>query len=85
LSYQIVSKDTVAIGSNLKYAVIHQYGGVITAKTSDYLRFRLATGQFVSKKSVQIPARPYLVWLDSFGKRAADIISDYVQREVNVL
>jgi phage gpG-like protein len=51
----------VNISANTPYAAIHQFGGVIHARNAPYLRFRLPTGQWVSVKSVTIPARPYLV------------------------
>lgn len=54
-----VDGEGVEIGSALKYAAVHQVGGEISAK-GEALRFRLATGQFVSKKTVRIPARPML-------------------------
>lgn len=51
----------VNIGSNLKYARIHQLGGVITPKNRKFLRFPIGAGNFVFAKKVVMPARPYLV------------------------
>lgn len=48
------------IGSNKKYAAIHHLGGEIRAKNAPYLMIPLGDGKFARKKSVQIPARPYL-------------------------
>lgn len=49
----------VVIGTNTKYAAIHQFGGEIKAKTQKYLRFKVGNN-WISKESVNIPARPYL-------------------------
>lgn len=51
----------VAVGTNVIYAAIHQFGGKIEAKSAKGLRFRLPGNRgFVSKQSVTIPARPFL-------------------------
>jgi phage gpG-like protein len=50
----------VNIGSNLKYARIHQLGGVITPKNRRFLRFPIGGGNFVFAKKVVMPARPFL-------------------------
>ena len=51
-------------GTNVKYAAIHQFGGVIQAKGS-FLRFKIG-GRFVSVKKVTIPKRSFV------GVNAAD-------------
>lgn len=49
----------VAIGTNLVYARIHQYGGVIRAKLKKSLK--IATGgKFFLRKKAVMPARAYL-------------------------
>ena len=49
------------VGSNLKYARIHEQGGTIVPKKAKYLKFlHKAAGHWVSLKRVEIPARPYL-------------------------
>lgn len=48
------------IGTNLKYARIHEYGGTIRAINAPYLKFKIGN-QWVQKKEVHIPARPFLV------------------------
>jgi len=48
----------VTIGTNLKYAPIHQFGGTISAKNAPFLVFKTPTG-FARKKKV-IPARPFM-------------------------
>ncbi|MDR1946600.1 MAG: phage virion morphogenesis protein [Desulfovibrio sp.] len=54
-----VTATSAEWGTNLKYAAIHQFGGVIRAKNAPALRFRIG-GNWVSKQSVTIPARPFL-------------------------
>ncbi|WP_131667376.1 phage virion morphogenesis protein [Psychrobacter pygoscelis] len=52
--------DGVEWGTNVIYAPIHQFGGVIRAKNGRYLRFTNALGVSVFTESVMMPARPYL-------------------------
>lgn len=47
-------------GVNRIYAAIHQFGGVIRPVNAKALRFQLADGSFAVRKSVTMPARPYL-------------------------
>lgn len=68
--------ETAVIGTNRIYAGIHQFGGVITAKKSKYLRFKI-NGREVFAKSVVIPARPFL------GVSETD--KDAVKDELNTL
>ncbi|MFO1038149.1 MAG: phage virion morphogenesis protein [Geminicoccaceae bacterium] len=51
---------SVEVGTNLKYARVHQFGATITPKAAPYLVFKLADGSWVRTKKVTIPARPYL-------------------------
>lgn len=48
------------MGTNLVYAAIQEFGGIITTKTADWLVFKTADGAWHSVKSVQIPAQPYI-------------------------
>lgn len=54
-----VQGDTVEVGTNVKYAAVHQFGAVIRAKNVPYLVFKTPTG-YAKVKQVTIPARPYL-------------------------
>lgn len=47
------------LGSNIVYARIHEFGGIIRAHGSGYLRFPIGDS-WVSVKQVRIPPRPYL-------------------------
>lgn len=55
----VVKGNRVVIGSNLRYARIHELGGVIRAKTAPLLTFKIG-GKWISKLQVTIPARPFL-------------------------
>ena len=54
-----VTADRAEWGTNTEYAAIHQFGGVVRAKSAGALRFQTG-GEWVTKKSVTIPARPFL-------------------------
>lgn len=67
-TYQANARGFV-VGTNVRYAAIHQYGGTIRPKRAKYLRFRLAggtgkrkggRGQWAQAKQVTIPARPFV-------------------------
>lgn len=49
----------VSVGTNVIYGATHQAGATITAKNKPLLRFKTPKG-WISKKSVTIPARPFL-------------------------
>lgn len=61
---QASGKDFAQVGTNVKYAPIHQFGGTIRAKNKKALTFQIG-GQWISKKSVTIPARPFLRLTDN--------------------
>lgn len=47
------------VGTNVQYAATHQYGATIRPKTKPLLRFKIGK-RWVSKNSVEIPARPFI-------------------------
>ncbi len=49
----------VEIGTNVKYAAVHQEGDTIKAKRKKYLRFKVGD-RWYQKKEVTVPARPFL-------------------------
>lgn len=53
--------DTIqgTLSADAPYAALHEYGGVIQARQSKYLKFQVQ-GRWVQAKRVEIPARPYL-------------------------
>jgi phage gpG-like protein len=54
----------VEFGTNVLYAKIQHFGGVIKAKHAEWLVFRIGD-RWVKKKQVTIPARPYMPPLPS--------------------
>lgn len=48
------------VKSDVVYAGIHQYGGIIKAKEGKYLRFQV-NGNWKSVKEVVMPARPFII------------------------
>jgi phage gpG-like protein len=57
-----IGRGRVAVGTNVIYAPVHEFGATITAKNAPYLRFQYPrrSGQWHSVRSVTIPARPFL-------------------------
>lgn len=58
--HTLATNQSAKIGTNKPYAAIHHIGGEIHAKNAPYLMIPLGNGRFARKKSVTIPARPYL-------------------------
>lgn len=52
-------KVEIAIGTDVAYAAIHEFGGVITPKQAKVLAFEIG-GELIFAKRVTILARPYL-------------------------
>ena len=50
----------VSVGTDVLYAGIHQYGGVIRPKRARALHFQIPGGDYVTVQKVTIPARPFL-------------------------
>jgi len=57
-----LSAKNVTVGSDRKYAAIHQLGGVIRAKGGKPLVFKIG-GKTIFAQKVTIPARPYFPFL----------------------
>ncbi len=71
---RIEGQDVVGmVGSNLKYARIHELGGVIRPKNFKYLHF-FVKGKEVFAKKVTIPKRPYIMpSIEESSKKIASI------------
>lgn len=58
------TNDSVTLSTAVLYAAIHQFGGVIKPKRQGVLahglRFQLASGAWVMRRQVTMPARPFL-------------------------
>lgn len=70
--------DQVHVGSPLVYARIHQFGGTIVAKNAKMLRF-VSNGQTFTRRSVYIPARPYLGLSRQNVEDLQDTITSFVE------
>lgn len=77
-----VSGDEATWGSNLVYAAIHQFGGVIEPKNAKKLVFEMG-GQTVFADSVSIPARPYLGISDDNASELEELALEMVAGELN--
>lgn len=55
----VASATEVEVGSSWEFAHVHQGGATINAKNAPFLSF-IVGGRHVSKKSVTIPARPFV-------------------------
>ena len=51
---------TVAIGTNVKYAKIHEFGGIIRPRNKPFLAWKGPGGKYIfTQKPVVMPARPF--------------------------
>ena len=75
--YNVKDKNKLLIGSNKKYARIHQEGGVIRARKAPFLTFKLADGTFRRVKRVKIPKREFVLFQKQDIQIAEKIIFDY--------
>ena len=83
------TSNEITVGTNVIYGAVHQFGGVIKAKTPKGLAFRLGgkvgprggKGTFlVHVKSVTIPARPYLGFGPNDERAVMETIKDAFDR-----
>ncbi len=74
-SFRSRTRAVVAVGTNVVYGAIQEFGGIIRAKTAPFLVFRTKDGRWHRTKSVQIPAHPFM-------RPALDEEKDNVVREI---
>lgn len=72
--------DEAVWGAAWEFAHIHQEGAVIKPKTAAVLRFKTPAGKWVSKKSVTIPARPFVGLSVENRAEIEDLVSDHFGR-----
>lgn len=82
------AEDSLRIGTNVKYARIHQFGGIIPggiirATRSKALRWLGPDGKprfakSVNRPAITIPARPFLVVQDEDVEEIKSIIREYL-------
>lgn len=68
----------VMVGSNLRYARIHQFGGIVKPRKGKFLKFRGRDGKDVFARQVKIPARPYLGVSEEDKKEVQATIQDFL-------
>lgn len=73
------SAEEAVWGASWEFAHVHQEGAVINAKDSPYLTF-FAGGAWRSKKSVTIPARPFVGLSDENRAEIEDLVTDHFGR-----
>ncbi|MGX5775550.1 phage virion morphogenesis protein [Methylorubrum zatmanii] len=73
------SAEEAVWGAAWEHAHVHQEGVVITAKSAPYLTF-FAGGKFISKKSVTIPARPFVGLSEDNRAEIEDLVTDHFGR-----
>lgn len=83
-----VDEHGFTLANNVKYAMTHQKGATITAKTAKGLRFKVA-GRWVRKSSVTIPKRMMVpegrlgpIWERAFKNAAEAYVRAYVTRQM---
>lgn len=77
-----VSADRVAVGTNVIYAAVHQFGATIRPKAANALMFKTPGGGFAQVQSVTIPARPFLGMSQGDRAEVGAIVEDFLRVEV---
>lgn len=75
------SPDQVAIGTDVIYAGVHQFGATIVPRNAQALTFVLPGGAFVEVGKVEIPARPYLGISEADEDNILDLTGMYLTGE----
>lgn len=75
--YQFDGSETLAIGTNVIYAAIHQFGGEIVPKNAKVLFFKIGGDEVVAQR-VLMPARPFLGLSLIDREEIVAIIADHV-------
>jgi len=80
-----IDSHTILCGTNVIYAAIHQFGGIIRPKHSEYLCFpiirrmkRGKTKNWVKVKEVKMPKRPFLYFKDAERKNIILTVGVYL-------
>lgn len=70
--------DSAAVGTDLIYAAIHQFGGTIKAKSPRGLRWRAPGGGWVRKDEVEMPRRAFLGLDDGDESAIRSLVADWI-------
>ncbi len=73
ITHDVIDGNTAVVGTNVPYAAIHQFGGVIRPKTAKALN---VGGRAVKK--VTIPARPFLGISNDDKENILDAVLDHM-------
>jgi len=74
------TSEQVEWGTNVIYAGIHHFGGVIKPKTKKSLTFKGANGKWTNAKAVTIPPRPFLGLSESNKTDIAEIVDAWTRK-----
>lgn len=79
--------DTAVIGTNIKYAAIHHFGGqtrphLIRPKNGKALKFGGRFAKKVNHPGSKMPARPFMVLQPEDEQDLADAVRDYLARAI---
>lgn len=74
-----VAGNELAIGTDRRYAAVHQFGATIRPRKGPYLVFRMA-GAMVKARQVTIPARPYLGIGDEDEETVLEVAEAFLDR-----
>ena len=80
IKYQIVGGKRVVVGTNVIYAPLMHFGGIIKPKNGKYLTFKTPTGGWVRVKSVTIKPRPYLGMSVDDSQEVLFAIEEYLEK-----
>ena len=83
ISYRLVG-NAVEIGTNLRYATLHQFGGTVKPKNRQALFFMLGDRK-VFARQVTVPARPFMPTEglpDSWRDDAVDVVMDVIRSQI---
>jgi HK97 gp10 family phage protein len=73
----------VNIGTNVVYAAIHEFGGIIKARNAKALVFKTKDGRWHTCKSVTMPARPYMrPAMDDSREDLRQIMIDHITKSI---
>lgn len=76
-----ISADTVAVGSKVPHAAVHQFGATIRPVHGPLLIFRTANGEpWGAAREVFVPARPYLGISDEDERNIGDVVEQVLWR-----
>ena len=77
------NRNQISVKTNVKYAPLMQFGGIIRAKNGKYLTFKTPTSGWVKVKSVYIPPRPFFGINPDDSQEILFEIEEYLERILN--